>query len=298
MDFTVFSAIENDGHKIKTVKEDMDGLGNVIIFGVDEPGEMELENYKYLNFELYSPNINKHMLHIAGWSQTYRTGEQNEKIIQLSSYITNEPQVYQVPFIDAIHDKNLSHLWFYVQDVDSDSGWIDDIDIYVKRIWATNTQIKSDMSKDLDLYISPTDEGVHVVTKQNDSIWMPMNGIYLQDYKYINVELYSPDAENKIAAFDGWNGDVTVFDLEGFLDGSSKTNPKVIQAKINDNTLGGLCVYVRENGSDNWAEEGIDVYIKRIYATNKKISIDTSKDRILFQSSEENGFKTATPADN
>ncbi len=296
-DFTVFSAVENDGHKITTVKEDMDGIGNVILFGVDEPGEMELDDYKYLNFELYSPNINNHMLHITGWSQTYRTGEKNEKIVHMSSYITNESQVYQVPFNSSVHDKILSHLWFYVQDVDSESGWIDNIDIYVKRIWATNTQIKSNMSKDLDLYISSTDEGVHVVTKENDSVWMPMNDIYLQDYKYINVELYGQDAENKIAAFDGWNGDVSVISLEGFLDGSSKTNPKVIQAKIKENTLGGFCIYARENGSDNWAEKGVDIYIKRIYATNNMISSDTATDRILFAPEGENGFKTVTPSD-
>ena len=33
-DFTVFSAVENDGHKITTVKEDMDGIAfiNILFF--------------------------------------------------------------------------------------------------------------------------------------------------------------------------------------------------------------------------------------------------------------------------
>ena len=56
-DYEVFTATENEGHKFTTTKGEESGKGNVILFGCDEIGEMDLTDYKYLNFELYSPNI-------------------------------------------------------------------------------------------------------------------------------------------------------------------------------------------------------------------------------------------------
>ena len=151
-DYVVFNATENEGHNFKTTKNEDSGKGNLILFGCNEIGEMDLTDYKYLNFELYSPNIGSQTLTIEGWSETYRTDEQNELIADLHSMITNEPKVYQVPFNETwydweakenkpVSDKYLSHLWFYVEGDEEDSGWIEGIDIYVKRIWATNTKI-------------------------------------------------------------------------------------------------------------------------------------------------------------
>ena len=294
-DTIVYSSSDEKGYKLTTIKDD---------YKYFVVGPTDLEGYKYLNFELYCPDNKNTMIEINGWGWrecevSFKTALSNETITVQAPYgtsrgtWTNWEDGHDV--IKPSTSDIVGSFFIAANIVENGYDFIEGVDIYIKKIYATNT--KQDTKKDKDLFISSTTEPLKITTLENDSVWLAMYGQDLTGYEYINVELYSPDAENKIAAFDGWNGDVTVFDLEGFLDGSSKTNPKVIQAKINDNTLGGLCVYVRENGSDNWAEEGIDVYIKRIYATNKKISIDTSKDRILFQSSEENGFKTATPAD-
>ena len=203
-DFTIFSAVENEGHKITTVKEESAGNGNIIFFDVDEIGETDLEKYKYLNFELYSPNINNQKLIVEGLSLTYRTGEENEEIIHMSSYIPNKSKIFQVPFKTSVHDKVLSYLWFYVYD--SDSNWIEGIDIYVKRIWATNSDLTQTIDDSLlrgqwffDYGSNQDDFANEVLTVNDDKTIVVLRDVpnhpeeyeyYEGDYDIINDEDY------------------------------------------------------------------------------------------------------------
>ena len=317
-DFVVFSAIESEGHKITTIKNEDSGKGDVILFGCGEIGEMDLADYKYLNVELYSPNIKSYPLQVEGWSETYRTGEYNEEIVHLQSLITSEPKVYQVPFNDywynyetrerkPIQDKILSHIWFYIRDYEADYEWVDGIDVYVKKIVATNKKI--DLPKEKVVFEAEDSNG-YKITTLGDAHWksLYLGNIDLKDYKYLNVELSAPCKDDYFIDIDAWgenervaeydeyisDGPVILQSLFGTNRGTWKDWPdgNEVILKSTSNVLSSFAIAVQNSNYECIPD--IDVYIKRVWATNEKLVNDTSKDKIIFSSAKDEGYKITT----
>ena len=283
--------------------------------------EIDLTGYKYINIELSSPNNTGNVIGIDGISITPEIMWPEDVSLEnyafeFASRLTNESKVYQV-CIEKYPKHKLNTIYFYAvcgEGINNKGmDFIGDIKVNLKKISVTNKKLNTDYSKDTIVYSSSDEKGYKLTTIKDDYKYFVVGPTDLEGYKYLNFELYCPDNKNTMIEINGWgwrecevsfktalsNETITVQAPYGTSRGTWtnwEDGHDVIKPSTSD-IVGSFFIAANtvENGYD--FIEGVDVYIKKIYATNKKISIDTSKDRILFQSSEENGFKTATPAD-
>lgn len=269
-DKVVYSPIESEGRKI-TTKNGWTYL---------DTGCIDLNGYNYLNIELASPNSGNDVVTMK--ARDY-CNDINGSLVAL---LTNDFSTFQIPY----KGNELRSFAIWVSDSENNLNCVSDVDIYIKKIWATNTKQVKDTSKDKLLFEASNQKGVKFTTKKNDSIWFNMYDQDLTGYEYLNVEFYSPDVENKVIYLDGWTDGESVVELGAYLGGTSETKTRTMQSKINHNRIGGFSVYACAIDSKDWSQEGIDVYIKKVYATNTKLESDNPKEKTVFSSTEENGF--------
>lgn len=318
-DAVIFKAPEPEGFKIVTREEGNYSGGNYISLG-----ECNLENYKYLNFELYSPNSERFLVNAAGWSGTYRTGEVPERIANFDILLSDTPQTYQIPFgkykgywYDWVDGKNvkkpvtdnlLHGIDFSARDTNDDWAILGDIEIYVKSITATNKKLENDITKDKVIFTAKEPEDGLIVTKVSKSYEFPVY-MDLEGYDYLNVELYSPNSGMNIVNFDFHNYEVN--EPLGEIKTLLTPEPQIIQIPFGrnndyDDWSTGKRV-IKQTTTDFlerfyvWAKSPydvdvgkIEVYVKSVTATNKKLEIDPNKDKIIYYDAEPQKHKITT----
>ena len=292
-DRVLFKSASPEGYKIISTAGVPEG--NNIQFGT-----IDLANYKYLNVEMYCPDSDMCLLGFDAWSWGFIEGD-NDKLADFSAIILSEPKVYQVPFgmskgywiewVDdqekkwTIKDNELNEIFFFVNDPADDWNQVGGKSIYIKSIVATNKKLQNDASKDLIIYEAGPNAKNKFTTAKD---WQGINvGNHdLEGYKYLNIELYSPNSGDHDIKLDAWGSErAAEFDVK------LSSKPIVVQSLfgVNHGTWGdevnGVWVtkpntsnsfdniaYGAHDG-DNWdLIEGIDIYIKRIWATNTELT--------------------------
>lgn len=315
-DFVIFKATEPEGHKFVTSTE-WNGPNSFISLG-----EANLENYKYVNFEYYSPNSELNLISVDGISGGYKTGVIPENIIQFDAALSKKTKIQQVPFgmfkgywykwedgknVKMPVSDNLLHgINFNASDMNDDWVKVGDIEIYVKSIIATNKKLENDTTKDKVIFTAEEPENGHVITDNSHDFELPLEE-NLEGYNYLNIEMYSPNSDYNRVNIIGRNWDVEDNYLADFC-GLLTKEPQVYQIPFGKNHdyddwstgkrivkqnvseyIEKLQFYVHNYYDVNLSD--IDIYIKSITATNKKLEIDSTKDRLVFKASEPEGVK-------
>ena len=144
-------------------------------------------------------------------------------------------------------------------------------------------------SKDRNIFIASEEDG-YKITSKTDYVNFSVGTRNLNSYKYLNMELYSPNSENYDIKIDGWGSErVSVIDTK--LTTTSASSTKIVQSKfgVNRGTWENFINGVWQNeipstsndlssfafgvhAGDDWnLKEGIDIYIKRIWVTNAEL---------------------------
>lgn len=321
-------AWESEGY----IKNDFTGDAPVIYF---ENG-IDLTGYKYLNIEAYSPDDGYHLLGFAGISD-----DPYEKVARIQAMGSKQPTVYQTDF--GVNNKEwpdantgtvvvkkstsniMNHMIIYSFDpFDEGTQDVPGVKICIKKITATNTKLTNDTSKDRVIF-NATESGGHKFTTVNedDESW-ETNFLYfgtnldLEGYKYLNLEVCSPNCGNYSVNIESWNtsyktdcerarklefsriltSEMTVYQIpfgvfkEYWFDWTVSENYK---KTIKDNILTYLYVSTQDTEKDWQWHGGIDVYIKSITATNTLLETpDTSKDKVVYSAIEPEGRKITT----
>ena len=299
-----------------TTDTDYDDLEPVII--LDET--VDLSKYKYLNFEISSPNCGNNAV-ILELASLKEDGSYDKTVTEFASKITEQNQTFQTYIYRNIKELSTVSVYeylgtqvnaisLYAVAMDLSSMAVKDIEVHINRIVATNTKIGGDTSIDKVLYESDSN-GFKITTKneENDKsagfVFGPNN---LQGYKYINVELYSPYNGDCHIYGNAWsfNNQVLEFDeqlyKEPFIIQSSfgsnrrsfvewdEDQQKNVIKSIVSNYFGSLHFNVKDVFTDQQIPN-VDIYIKKIWATNTKI---TRQDREIFTATDSNGYKITT----
>ena len=299
-DKIVFKAIEPEGHKFTTVEQDNNWDSNIIYLG----NNFNLEEYKYLNLEVSSPNCNNYSVNIESWTEVTRTDIESSRKIEFSRILTNEMQVYQIPFgvfkeywfdwreaenyKKPITDNIISYIYFSTQDTENDWQWHAGVDVYVKSITATNTLLEvPDTSKDKVVYTAIESEGRKITTKK-DPTYLATGYFDLEGYNYLNIEIASPNSKDYVVGlcprdyYNNRNGtfdyplteDFKIFQIpfgkgNGYREDWS-SGEKVL-VPYDNNGLNSFAFWACD-AQDNWnTVAGVDIYIKRIWATNTEL---------------------------
>ena len=320
-DRVIFNATESGGHKFTTVDENaFSWETNFLYFGTN----LDLEGYKYLNLEVCSPNCGNYAVNIESWNTSYKTDCERARKLEFSRILTNEMTVYQIPFgvfkeywydwtvnedyKKPIKDNILTYLYVSTLDTEKDWQWHGGVDVYIKSITATNTLLETpDTSKDKVVYSAIEPEGRRITTVDG---WTYLDtGYYdLEGYDYLNFEIASPNSNFNVVniyARDYCN------DVVGHLESILTQGYNVIQIPFGKdkgtwekwignnsstvsfatNELRSLAIWATDQSVQGWPNvKDVDIYIKSITATNKKL-----EKRVVFEaplSSE--GYKITT----
>ena len=310
-DKTVFKAIEPEGHKFTTQEYDDLWDTNIIYLG----NGFNLEGYKYLNLEVSSPNCNNYSVNIESWTDLTQTGYEGERKLEFSRILTNEMQVYQIPFgvfkeywfdwresenyKKPITDNKISYIYISTQDTEDNWNWHAGVDVYVKSITATNTLLEApDTSKDKFVYSAIETEGRRITTCDG---WAYLDtGYYdLEGYDYLNFEIASSNSGSNVVsvyARDYCN------DTVGILESVLPQDYEIIQIPFDkakgSNGLRSLAIWATEPSTPGGSRvKDVDVYIKKIWATNTKIENDVTKDKVVFNPNNSAAYKFITSDD-
>lgn len=317
-DYVIFKSLEPEGHKF-TTNDSWGGAGSYLSLG-----EADLENYKYVNFEFYSPNSDFYLINIDGMSGGYRTGVITENIIQSDAALSKSTEIQQFPFGQfkgywnkwengknvrkPVTDNLLHAVIFNALDMNDDWNQVGGVDIYVKSITATNKKLENDKTKDRVIFTAEKAEDGLIVTEVGHSFHFPLYKD-LEGYDYLNIELYSPNSGLNEVNFNFHNHEVDelVADLSTLL----TPEPQIIQipfGKNHDYDDWSTGKRVIKQNTTNYVERfyiyakspynvdvgNIEVYIKNITATNKKLEIDTAKDKVVYYDAEPQKHKIST----
>ena len=249
--------------EIEIVTTDNRGSENDIHF----EKRLSIKNCKYVNFELCSPDSGEYFIKIEGIG-TVKEGEPGVVLIDYSSVITDEYQIYQVPllnpsvsFIDTIK--------VYAVSAKNDD-LIKGINVKIKSIIPTNEKLQNDPAVDRIVYKSNSSQGYKITTDVEEWPGINFGDIDINGYKYLNIELYSPNCKDGYVQIDSWGGDKLIADFIGPV----PKEPVVFQARLSsnkgvlDNTLGFICLASSIFDGDKRVG-GVDFYIKKVWATNK-----------------------------
>ena len=317
-DYVIFKSIEPEGHKF-TTNDSWGGAGSYLSLG-----EADLENYKYVNFEFYSPNSDFYLINIDGMSGGYRTGVITENIIQSDAALSKSTEIQQFPFGQfkgywnkwedgknvrmPVTDNLLHGVIFNAVDMNNDWNQVGGVDIYVKSIIATNKKLENDKTKDRVIFNAEKAEDGLIVTEVGHSFHFPLYKD-LEGYDYLNIELYSPNSGLNEVNFNFHNHEVDelVADLSTLL----TPEPQIIQIPFGKNhdyddwSTGKRIVkqnttnyverfYIYAKSQSNADVGDVKVYIKNITATNKKLEIDPAKDKVVYYDAEPQKHKIST----
>lgn len=322
-------AWESEGY----IKNDFTGDAPVIYF---ENG-IDLTGYKYLNIEAYCPDDGYHLLGFTGFSE-----EPHEKVARLQAMGSKEATVYQTDF--GVNNKEwpdmspgtfamrpstsnkINYILTYSFDPLNPVGDIPDVKICIKKIYATNKKLTNDTSKDKIVFKAIEPEGHKFTTVEQESDWDSNviflgNNFNLEGYKYLNLEISSPNCNNYSVNIESWT-DVTKTDYESarklefsriltnemtvyqipfgvfkeyWFDWRESENYK---KPITDNILTYLYISTQDTENDWSWHAGVDVYIKSITATNTLLETpDTSKDKVVYSAIEPEGRRITTKDD-
>ncbi|MCR4952534.1 MAG: InlB B-repeat-containing protein [Treponema sp.] len=303
-DLFVYVSEYNEGTAFYT-----DGFKTNIHFN----GGVDLTGFKYLNIEAYSPDCRENRIRFDCWTGT----DPNERGGRFSiQYMPETSDIYQSVWgtsnkvwldWDDVNKKDiekpstsniLNNICVFTNDTDQD-----DIEatVYIKKIWATNTELKPDYSKDKVVYVSPEKEGTLIKAKSDKDVadntwistdWNSRNS--LSGYKYLNIEAYSPNCDGKEitinANSDHAEGEDAVCLASMHICNMSSV-PRNYQADFGilgkgTETSELVGIYIPNDA-------GVEVYVKKITATNTLIRTTTTinladyEDALLF----ETGFK-------
>lgn len=260
---------------------------------------IDLDGYKYLNIEVYSPNAGTNSVTIDAWGE-------NENVATFNSILTSEPLILQSVFgvnngtyyRDGVEyqctSNILGRLNYGAHYYNENQEWVlkEGIDIYIKRIWATNEKYENDTTKDRDIFIASEEDG-YKITSKTDYVNFSVGTRNLNSYKYLNMELYSPNSGDYDIKIDGWGSErVSVIDTK--LAFTSASSTKIVQSPFGVNRgtwedfINGVwqneipstsndlnCFAFGVHDGDNWnLKEGIDIYIKRIWVTDTQLDQD------------------------
>ena len=227
---------------------------------------LTIKKCKYLNFEMYSPNSGDYQIKIEGIA-TVKEGEPGVVLVDSNLFITDEYQIYQVPvlnpsvpFIDTINVSAIS--------IDS-SDLVKDITVKIKSIIPTNEKLQNNLLVDKVLFKTTTSQGYKITTDIEEWPGIHFGNVDLEGYKYLNIELYSPNCIDGYVQIDSWGDEKIVADFIGPV----PETPVVLQARLNsnkgtlDNTLNFICFSSSVFEGDKRVG-GVDLYIKKIWATN------------------------------
>ena len=126
-------------------------------------------------------------------------------------------------------------------------------------------KIKNDPSVDKVIFESEDSEGFKLTTSITEWPSLQFGSVDLEGYKYLNIELYSPNCVDGYISIDSWGEEKMVAQFIGPV----PAEPILFQALINDNTLSFICIASGLFDGDIRVE-GVDCYIKKVWATNTK----------------------------
>ena len=314
-DKVIWEAADEHSGTFMTTDKDYENLEPIIIL----ENEADLSCYKYLNFELSSPNCGNNGIGLDLGSLN-ADGSYNKLVTEFGSRLTNQAQTFQTYVYSNINefsslsvydrfDTKLKAIYLYAAAMDLSSEAVKDIEVHINKIVATNTKIGGDTSTDKILYESDsTSQGFKITTKKDEGCRFAFGPNNLQGYKYINVELDSPYEGDCHIYGNAWSFTNQVLEFDEQL----HTEPFVIQSAFGTNRgtfiqwdeeqqknivkpvvsnyFGSLFLETRDIFT-NQPIENVEIYIKKIWATNTKIQ---RADREIFTASDSNGYKITT----
>ncbi len=299
-----------------TTDTDYDDLEPVII--LDET--VDLSKYKYLNFEISSPNCGNNVI-ILEPASLKEDGSYNKVVTELGTKFTEQTQTFQAYVYRNIKELStlsmynrlgdqLDAVYLYAVAMDLSNEAVKNIEVHINRIVATNTKLGGDTSTEKVLYESDSN-GFKLTTKNEEDdkgcqfVFGPNN---LSGYKYINVELYSTykgdchiygtagSFMNRVLEFDE-QLHTESFVIQSDFGTNRKTfiawdedQKKNVVKPVVSNYFGSLYLDVKDLFT-NQQIPNVDIYIKKIWATNTKI---TRQDREIFTATDSNGYKITT----
>ena len=279
---------------------------------------LDLTGYKYLNFEISSPNNDEYIIGIDGVSLTAEAQwpydiKDEDFLLEFLYQLTNEFQTIQMPY-DEYKNKPLDTLFIYAIK-HGERVPVADIQVKIKSITATNIKQKNNPSKEKMLYTSKTTEGYKITSSSDSQAFFILNTGDLEGYKYLNIELSSPNMkEGQYADIQSWGWGQNVFSYsvpltnktstiqsvvgkdKGFWYEWDEENKENIKKPVTTDMIGGLSIFVRSFDSYDFVPD-VDIYIKKVWATNTKITNDTSKDKVIFEASDSKGIKFTSAKD-
>ena len=320
-------AWENDGH----LKSDFTGKAPIINF----EGGIDLTGYKYLNIEAYCPDDGYHLIGFTGFSENPQ-----EKVARLQTMSSKEATVYQTDFgvnnkewpdmstgtfrIMPSTSNKINYILTYSFDpLNPFVGDIPDVNICIKKIYATNQKLTNDTSRDKIVFKATEAEGHKFTTQEYDDLWNTNiiylgNSFNLEGYKYLNLEVSSPNCNNYSVNIESWT-DLTRTGYEGerklefsrILTNKMQVyqipfgvfkeywfdwrESKDYKKPITDNKISYIYISTLDTEKDWSWHAGVDVYVKSITATNTLLEApDTSKDKVVYSAIEPEGRKITT----
>ena len=231
------------------------------------PKPYKLNGCKYVNLELSSPNSGNYIISIGGVAVP---GDgPGVPVFDFKSTLTEETKVYQVPVFDQpISYIDILKIAAFAKD---SSEPVTGIIINIKNITPTNEKIRNDPTVDKVIFESRGEEDFKLTTGLEEWSDMTFDFIDLEGYKYLNMEIYSPNNTDGYINVDCWGNDKIIAQFIGHV----PTEPIIFQAPMKsnkgvyDNTLEFICLCSNLFAGDVRVAD-VDIYIKKIWATNKK----------------------------
>ena len=234
------------------------------------PKPYKLNGCKYVNLELSSPNSGNYIIEIGGVA-TPDSGP--TPVFNFKSTLTEEYKIYQVPvFEQPVSYIDLLKIAAFAKD---SSEPVSGIIINIKNITPTNEKLRNDPNVDKVLFESKGPEDYKLTTEMEEWVGMDFDNADLESYKYLNIELYSPNCIDGYVSIDCWGDEQMVAQYWGSL----SEEPVVFQSLfgvykgVYTNTLDFMCMASSVFDGDQRVA-GVDVYIKKIWATNKKAQVN------------------------
>lgn len=235
------------------------------------PKPYKLNGCKYVNLELSSPNSGNYIISIGGVAVP---GEgPGVPIFDFRSTLTEKNQVYQVPVFDQpVSYIDILKIAAFAKD---SSDPVTGIIINIKNITPTNEKIRNDPNVDKVIFESRGEEDFKLTTGLEEWSDMTFDFIDLEGYKYLNMEIYSPNCTDAFINVDCWGNDKIIAQFIGHV----PTEPILFQAPlysnrgVYDNTLEFICLCSSLFDGDVRVAD-VDIYIKKIWATNTKATVN------------------------